>query len=241
MKAFFTTLIAATIILSASAQVSFYFDNQLVDQTQEYYFESSSTYPNFLLSLENNSSDTIRMYVDVCVIEDGPAWEMNSCVWGHENNIFGGIHAPISHDTSNCWEMYHHAFEVELLVGEQGLMANYFDVSGSGCEKYRFYVRDENTVIDSIDIRCCSTLGLGEQQNEEIEVYLNPASDLLDIRAGSNLKMIELVDLQGRIVLSEETNAMHHQMNVTSLTPGLYRLNLLLDGGLRVTKSIFVR
>lgn len=223
-----------------NAQLTFYIDGQLVDQTQTYYFNSDGTAANYLMELENTSLDTLQLYVDICIVDESPAWEMNSCVWAHEDDLFGGMHAVVGHDTALCWNMAWNGFEVEVLNSEKALLASYFDIFDAGCEKYRYYVRDNNTILDSIDVMCCSSLGLDEQNKAEVSVFPNPAKEKIYVAANEIIEGIILIDLQGRVVLERKIHSTTKQVELDLVSEGLYQLLIQLENGSQVVQSVRV-
>lgn len=200
-----TVLFAAFFVWNDSnAQVDFYIENQLVDQSQVYvYNHAGGASANLEMRLENTSADTLEVNVDICLLEDSPNWEMNSIAWAHENDQFGGIHAGVSYDTSDCWLMTYSSFDVDLLPAESALLMSYLDVYGTGCEKYRYYVRNGTTVVDSIDIHYCATLSLKESVAPLVSMYPNPSGGSFHVSGAGEVSGIEVYDLSGRPVAVE--------------------------------------
>jgi hypothetical protein len=73
-----------------------------------------------------------------------------------------------------------------------------------------------------------------------VELYPNPASDILHIRTtGFTLSHIRMIDLQGRVLLNEDGD--HHEIDVTSLPPGMYLLQLSANDGSLVNRKMVIR
>lgn len=70
------------------------------------------------------------------------------------------------------------------------------------------------------------SIGLGEYASEEILVYPQPAINQLHIESESIIYGIELYDLSGRMVLSENANSNKITINTNACPPGLYVLRI---------------
>jgi hypothetical protein len=70
-----------------------------------------------------------------------------------------------------------------------------------------------------------------------LTVYPNPASDYLNIESSLDLKSVELYDISGKKVLSSlETE----QINVKTISAGLYFLNVFATDGKKAIKKIII-
>ena len=73
-----------------------------------------------------------------------------------------------------------------------------------------------------------------------IELFPNPASDIIHIRtAGFTLSRIRMIDLQGRVLLSEDGNP--HEIDVSALPSGMYLLQLSANDGSFVNRKMVIR
>ena len=83
--------------------------------------------------------------------------------------------------------------------------------------------------------------GVEDYQNEShLSVSPNPASDILNIN-GQDMQRMELYNVFGQLVMSENTlSKNHHKVSVSSLPTGLYLVNVILDNGSRVVRKIRV-
>jgi len=75
---------------------------------------------------------------------------------------------------------------------------------------------------------------------KSVELFPNPASDIIHIRTtGFTLSHIRMIDLQGRVLLSEDGD--HHEIDVTSLPSGMYLLQLSANDGSFVNRKMVIR
>ena len=69
------------------------------------------------------------------------------------------------------------------LLGDavNGFLASYYIYNGSnGCCQYRYYVlNDFDDILDSIDVRFCTNVGIEDNEGVAVSIYPNPAQDEL--------------------------------------------------------------
>lgn len=86
-----------------------------------------------------------------------------------------------------------------------------------------------NTVMNTlIDIIPSCIVGINEQLNtkDQIIIYPNPTNKYLNINSASTIKQIEIIDITGRIVLS---NKKDKKIDVNSLNSGIYFIKVYSD------------
>ena len=76
-----------------------------------------------------------------------------------------------------------------------------------------------------------STIGLVESENQELNVFPNPANDLLFINLPSSAKQISIVDIYGKLIYSEPALFESHELKISSLATGTYWLKVDLTNG----------
>ena len=76
-----------------------------------------------------------------------------------------------------------------------------------------------------------STIGLVESENHELNVFPNPANDLLFIYLPSSTKQISIVDIYGKLIYSEPALFESHELIISSLASGTYWLKVDLTNG----------
>lgn len=84
----------------------------------------------------------------------------------------------------------------------------------------------------------CIPLSIAEQNNfESITIYPNPANDILYIFSTNGVKIeeVQMYNQIGQEVLRESSNS---SIDVSSLTPGLYIIEIKLDGEKRKSKIV---
>ena len=82
----------------------------------------------------------------------------------------------------------------------------------------------------------CEALSINDNALSQLSVYPNPSSDVININTPSSVEIIstELYDVLGNVVLRGATN----QLNVSSLSTGMYLLNITTNQG-SISKKVF--
>jgi Leucine-rich repeat (LRR) protein len=89
-------------------------------------------------------------------------------------------------------------------------------------------------------------LGVGGYEVGSVNVYPNPASDNVNINFNSNnnfnssvnIKTVELIDVQGRILLSKKVNDNQTTLDVSGYSSGVYYVKVYTDKGIMFDKMI---
>jgi hypothetical protein len=89
---------------------------------------------------------------------------------------------------------------------------------------------------DAVAIFYYNTIGMDDITENEINIYPNPVSSVLTIKG--EVDSYQLLDVNGRIIKSEETNAVINTINVTDIPSGLYFLKTINGSDIRVKKLI---
>ena len=82
--------------------------------------------------------------------------------------------------------------------------------------------------IDNISV----TPGVGINEVEDnISIYPNPANNVLNVNASSNINKVEVYNMLGQNVMTVSVNNTNASINTSSLTQGMYMLKLHTDNG----------
>lgn len=76
----------------------------------------------------------------------------------------------------------------------------------------------------------CSLLGVNDTETEKIAFYPNPVKDILNISTKKQIKGISILSISGQKLLSI-AQPKNQQVNVSSLLPGTYLVNVKLENG----------
>jgi hypothetical protein len=76
-----------------------------------------------------------------------------------------------------------------------------------------------------------SAIGIVESENQELNIFPNPANDLLFINLPSSAKQFSIVDIYGKLIYSEPALLDSHELKISSLASGTYWLKVDLTNG----------
>lgn len=85
-----------------------------------------------------------------------------------------------------------------------------------------------NTFTQTVTV---STIGLLDLEGETFVAYPNPANDVLNIQSSLNVVLVELMDMTGRVIVSNEYNASEVTVKTSQLAEGQYTLRVKQENG----------
>lgn len=80
------------------------------------------------------------------------------------------------------------------------------------------------------DISVAAGVGINDVENN-ISIYPNPASSVLNVNANSNIQSVEVMNLMGQTIQIELANGLNTQINTSSLSNGVYMLRVTTENG----------
>jgi hypothetical protein len=85
------------------------------------------------------------------------------------------------------------------------------------------------------------TVGINEFPQAGVNVFPNPARSVISVNSNSELKQIELVNMLGALVLSQEMNDVNTSIDISSFNSGLYFLRMHSVDGIVVKKLHIIK
>ncbi len=122
-------------------------------------------------------------------------------VWTHGGTIWGGYNSSMMYDTAS-------GIIICVLINQ--LPAQAFQVS----------IQLLSTLINT-------PIGLYESTDEHFSIYPNPSNDLLSITWNPRSYSVEVIDLTGRVMITTEMTTDRFQLDVSSLSQGVYLLKAM--------------
>jgi hypothetical protein len=107
-----------------------------------------------------------------------------------------------------------------LLAGKN---AAYLAVTSSG--NYHALMIDSNSCKNYTDTLAMQVTGLSESSTFDVEIYPNPANNLLQFKANENITEVAMYNTSGALVYQQKDVAIN-QCNLTELPDGLYLIQL---------------
>lgn len=173
-------------------------------------------------------------------------------------NIFPPSSAGINGTIQACRNQPINLFDG--LNGNVDMGGDWYDPSGSpvngsqpissnipGSFNYDYIVSNgvcpADTQFVEVIVGTCDYLSVGSEEMQEISVFPNPATEMLNILNGSNLEglKIEMYDATGRLVLTDNkalANAVEASISIAHLETGSYTLRVKNNDGERIFKII---
>ncbi len=74
-----------------------------------------------------------------------------------------------------------------------------------------------------------------EENLDELSIYPNPADNLLNIQSSTQIQSVEILNIQGQLIIKEGNV---NQINVSSLTNGVYMIRIATNNGVKVQKFV---
>lgn len=100
-----------------------------------------------------------------------------------------------------------------------------------------------DTIVEYITPRLFRAMDIStgiEEIEVALELFPNPATDLISVYAdGNKIDHIELYDIKGRRVMTDQVNSDRYNLQRGGLESGVYILNLWFDGKRSTSKVIF--
>jgi hypothetical protein len=86
-----------------------------------------------------------------------------------------------------------------------------------------------------------SITSINEVTDNNVQVYPNPAKDVINVVSDLNVKNITLVNYVGQMVYNQNVNGNSFQVNVSGLGTGMYVVRIETIDGSIITKRITVK
>ena len=83
--------------------------------------------------------------------------------------------------------------------------------------------------------------GINESDIFDLEIYPNPASDLINVNANLKINEIKIYNTLGELLVYNNVQNKNFSIEINELKPGIYFLELLNENGIAETKSIMVQ
>lgn len=95
-------------------------------------------------------------------------------------------------------------------------------------------------ITKTITVQVCT--GIEENSKKLIKIYPNPANQLLTIDMGllSGTKTIEIIDTQGKLLLSKISDDQIVTLEITTIPIGCYFVNVIMNNKNYTTETIFI-
>jgi hypothetical protein len=144
-------------------------------------------------------------------------------------------------DNASSFTLSTEVFYSNSSIDELGWQLRSITITGGSTFTYAFSFYSDGSItgpgvyIDDIKMSGTSITGVEELVPVSSCVYPNPASNTLNIKSNENPTKVEILDLNGRLVL---TSGMEKQINISEISSGLYTVRVHLKGNVVTEKFI---
>lgn len=158
-------------------------------------------------------------------------------------------------DCGATWERaWADGYETMATAGEQGsawtpssasdwktVTVDLNDFNGNSNVKFRFHGKSgwgNNLYLDNINLT--STIGVDEENPIDVNIYPNPATNMIYFQANQNIERITFMDAMGRIISTQSVQQNIGSLDVSSFASGIYFLQMT-SGTSTTTQRIEVK
>lgn len=139
---------------------------------------------------------------------------------GQSVTTLNALQSGVSYQWLNCGAAY---------AVVPGATNQSFTASANG--SYAVELDNGNGCVDTSACFTISQVGLTENAASLVSVYPNPANDFVQVtlNVAANTVLVQIFDLEGRLVLQSQENSSKFDLNLTGLESGVYVLQLKAD------------
>ncbi len=135
---------------------------------------------------------------------------------------------------------------ITVSPGDSTIMKPQFYFSTSGIASLRYYVLDNSnsSIIDSVDININCTVGLEDNQSNNIVEYPNPVNDILNIDIINNVSNemdFVLYRITGQEVFKSNLLQGVNKLNLESISSGVYFYTITSLNEVIKTKKLIIK
>ncbi|MCI5055517.1 MAG: T9SS type A sorting domain-containing protein [Flavobacteriales bacterium] len=109
-----------------------------------------------------------------------------------------------------------------------GATTSSIPITNSGT--YTVDITSENGFTFQLDTTISIATDINEVRGEDVSLYPNPASDILNLKSNETIKSFSISDVTGRFVLVDQINAKSGMIDVKFLNPGVYHISVTSEG-----------
>lgn len=105
--------------------------------------------------------------------------------------------------------------------------------------QYWFWMYPNYILIDNITIT--EGNGIENFSEDNVSIYPNPANNVVNVNAASNINTVEIFNMMGQKVAAFDANDTNVQINTTSLNNGMYMMRITTENGVSNQKFTVAR
>ena len=192
-----------------------------------------------ILTIKNVSNEVKTLQVTRVKIDEVSGAEDYLC-WGKSLDD-GQCYSKDDVTPENPWTTPH---IYSFVPNEDGILYVYHIPNGNdGSAKYKYYIEEDGTVIDSIEVVYNYFLSTPEQKPASFLVYPNPAKNILNIDAAnvnSSSSNMTLYDISGKMIVEHQIDNGKTQLDISGLNHGVYFYTIRSNNAIIETKKLVI-
>jgi hypothetical protein len=131
--------------------------------------------------------------------------------------------------------------DISAVTNEQLLLLGAMMTLSFDNEKF-INAQEEEIIVSPLPVDISVLAGVEENEEDHFSLYPNPADEYITIQSpGTTLQKIEIIDLQGRTLLVQNTSSALAILNIAGLEPGVYMVRCGLQNGATGLRRLIVR
>lgn len=138
-------------------------------------------------------------------------------------------------DTSDFAQAWHWDFGDSNTDTVKNPIHTYTDSGTYNVMLIAYYSDCSDTVYHTVIV--CNDVGIEELYYKDLSIYPNPTNNSLNV-VGDNIHSVEIFDITGKLVYTEECKKMHNIIDVKPFNPGLYFIIIQTNDSLFSEKLI---
>jgi hypothetical protein len=167
-------------------------------------------------------------------------WTELLCWAPCDDNLLEGLCVGSAQMASNPWN----STTVTVSVGEAAeIKPDISVISVEGPGLFRFYVVENNTILDSVDLCINCSLSIDEKADAMgMSVYPNPANDFISINTNglSDHYTVRITDVLGKVVYTDEAGPIK-KVDTGDFKNGVYLITVMEKGVALQTRRVVVK
>ena len=93
-------------------------------------------------------------------------------------------------------------------------------------------------LVDGVELYADTNTAVVEDERPVISAYPNPANEYVRVQGTQSMQRIEVIDLQGKVIMTDHVTGREHNIDVRVLTPGVYLVKVQNENGWVVQRFV---
>jgi hypothetical protein len=159
--------------------------------------------------------------------------------FAHTNNIInGGLECRTFSSAAFTEKVVLRSELYKYYLSIMGLTTNQISLEDEGNYSTLCYESTSNAMQDYQNCSISDILNTSEFEIDDLMIYPNPTSELLNISHSSEIQKIELINSLGMILYSKSVGSKKHEFTIYHYNQGLYFIKIYSGGSVYISRVI---